>query len=88
MKNELTNRIKNAVAQATNSSITKEELEGLDNLTVFNINSLNFLKVIVAIEDEFEIEFDDSELDASKFNSLDELSEFIETKIAEVEKVN
>jgi len=54
-----------------------EELE-LDEL---GINSLSFLKIIVAIEQQFDMEFDDDALEFFNFISLHKLSEYIERKL-------
>lgn len=44
-----------------------------DNLADFGISSLNFIKILVAIEDEFNIEFEDEELEFENFNTIRKL---------------
>lgn len=52
-----------------NSEITLDEL---------GLNSITFVKIVVELEDQFDIEFDDDRLVMSKFKSLKEISEYIE----------
>lgn len=44
------------------------------------VNSLTFIKAIVAIENEFEFEFLDDELDMSQYENFQDLIDFIERK--------
>lgn len=60
-----------------------EEVLSQEDLTEAGVNSVSFIKVIVGCENEFGIEFDDDELDFTKYNDLDALSDFVEKKIAE-----
>lgn len=65
----------------------QEDLEiGLDdNLILLGLNSITFIKIVVACENEFDIEFDDDMLDYEIFDSLRKLSECIKNKM-EVEE--
>ena len=46
-----------------------------------DINSIASIKIIVAIEDEFGIEFDNNLLDVELFQSLDGLVSYVQNKI-------
>ncbi|WP_199925594.1 phosphopantetheine-binding protein [Paenibacillus bouchesdurhonensis] len=48
------------------------------------INSLTFVKIIVLIEDEFDVSFDDRELNFQLFQSIDEIVAMIEKKLKEL----
>lgn len=54
-----------------------------NGLNVLGINSMTFIKVIVVVEEEFDIEFDDLELDFQLFGSLDDLVKLIQKKVEE-----
>lgn len=48
-----------------------------------NIDSITYIKVVIAIEDQFGIEFDDDMLDFEQFNSVDVLVHYISENIKE-----
>lgn len=47
------------------------------------VNSIEFIKMLVNIEKEFEIEFDDEMLDIEKMSTLDKLCAVLEKMIEE-----
>lgn len=51
------------------------------NLKDLGIDSISFVKIVVAIETEFEIEFEDEQLDANEFTTLSALVAYVESKI-------
>lgn len=60
------------------------ELENkIENLTCdlylkdFGINSLLFIKLLVSLENEFDIEFDHASLDYNKLKTINEISNYI-----------
>lgn len=66
-----------------NSKLKNIDATMLDKIT-FNdlgVNSLNFIKIIVEIEDEFEMEFDDDQINYDLLNNINDLVSFIEEKI-------
>lgn len=60
---------------------TKVDLEQVlktsDDLTKIGLNSLSFIKLVVAIEGAFNISFEDEQLDYTKFLSLTDLCTYI-----------
>ncbi|WP_434752089.1 acyl carrier protein [Paenibacillus amylolyticus] len=52
-----------------------------ENLNVTVLNSINFVKVVVAIESEFNIEFEDEDLDMNNFENFQKLISYIEEKL-------
>jgi len=52
-----------------------------DDLTVLGMNSISFIKLVVAIEEEFHFEFEDEDLDYSRFTSLNLLCKYVESRI-------
>lgn len=66
-----------------NSKLKNIDATMLDKIT-FNdlgVNSLNFIKIIVEIEDEFEMEFDDDQINYDLLNNINDLVSLIEEKI-------
>lgn len=55
----------------------KEYLMNNDDLSPLNINSIDFIKMVIDFETEFEIEFDDEALSYTNFLSLHVLCEYI-----------
>ncbi|MGD2089805.1 MAG: phosphopantetheine-binding protein [Candidatus Aminicenantes bacterium] len=58
-----------------------EDLEKIDsqsNLIDMGYNSLNFIELVVKSEVEFEIEFNDDDLDYHKFNTVKDFVDYIE----------
>lgn len=52
-----------------------------DNLKQLGMNSISFIKLVVTLESEFGLEFDDEDLDYNKFTSLNILCEYINEQI-------
>ncbi len=58
-----------------------EYLRDNDSLAEIGLDSISFIRIIVAIEQEFDIEFDEVALDFSKFTSLDSLCKYIKNEV-------
>ena len=55
---------------------------GLDEkFSELGLSSLNFMKAIVIIESEFDLEFEDEDLKVSNFENLGTLVEFVNSKL-------
>ena len=54
-----------------------EEIGLEDDLLLLGINSISFVKIVVALEDEFDMEFDDEDLDYSLFRNANILIDYI-----------
>ncbi len=75
---EIKNKIINILCEHLDN-VTEEEIEeNEDNLLRLGINSILFLKLVIEIEKEFNIEFDDEMLDYTQFNSLVILCAYVE----------
>lgn len=53
-----------------------------DDLTDLGINSLLFVKIAVALENEFDIEFTDEDLDIQKFKTVGDIVGYVDGKIS------
>lgn len=52
-----------------------------EDLTIYGINSISFIKIVVEIEKVFGFEFDEEELDYAKYNTLDKLIFYVKSKL-------
>ncbi|MBS4536692.1 acyl carrier protein [Clostridium sp. D2Q-14] len=73
-------RLAKVISEIGEKPLTVEELGNNDFLKI-GINSLTFIKVVVAIEEEFEIFFDDDELNYEMFGSFESVCSIIEKKM-------
>lgn len=65
-----------------NITLTDTEIASLSpdtNISQIGINSITFIKLIVALEKEFAIEFEEFYLDYSKFPDIGSISLYIES---------
>jgi acyl carrier protein len=75
-------RVIDIMSQNSDMDNSKEYLSNNDDLTKLGINSISFIKLIVQFENEFDIEFEDEEWITVNFSSLNQLCEYIESKLA------
>jgi acyl carrier protein len=47
----------------------------------FGINSISFIKLIIAVEEEFGIEFDDQDLEYDKFATVASITAYVKEKM-------
>jgi len=59
----------------------KQYLHENDDLTKLGVNSISFIKMVVALENEFNFEFEDEALDYNKFKSLNMLHNYVENQM-------
>lgn len=51
-----------------------------DELSSFGVNSVSFIKLVVAVEEEFGFEFDDEQLDFNNFRTINGIVEYIKER--------
>lgn len=70
--------------------VIEEVLPELDVATVdtsasitddYDVNSVSIIKLLVGLEDKFDVAFDDSELALNKYSSFDDVIESVEKKM-------
>lgn len=76
-------KIINIITSVCEKESVREYLEKNDDLTQLYINSIVFIKIVVELENAFEIEFEDAELDFKRFKSLTTLSDYVEKLVQE-----
>lgn len=82
MNKEIALKLKGIISNVCGEE--KEEIKNLDehdNLLEVGINSIDFVKLVVLIEEEFDMEFDDDFLDFSKLNKFGDVVAYIEEQI-------
>lgn len=66
--------ISNIDSQMLENISTDSELEGL------GLDSIKFIGIVVALEEEFKFEFDDKELFIEEFPTIKSIIDYVETK--------
>ncbi len=59
----------------------KNDFNGDTRLEEFGVSSIEFIKLIVVLEDEFSIEFEDEALDMSKFQKVSDIYDYVSNKV-------
>ena len=75
---DIKNKYFNIVREITSINISHDDLN--KEIILFNIDSINYIKLIVAIEEEFNFEFEDKMLAIDAFKSLDDILSYIYLK--------
>lgn len=80
--NNYDERLKDCLEKAL--ELEKKDVKKIDMdtpLQGLGINSMLFMKIVVAIENEFDFEFQNENLDYSKFQTYGDILKFIEDEI-------
>lgn len=81
MSNDL--KIKKIIHEVLKEKNISKEVNNDTNLQELGINSLDLIKVIVSIEEEYSIEFDDSDLLTDRFVDIQSIVAYVETLVIE-----
>lgn len=74
---EIRDKIIEIISSYCNIDDLKGYLENNDDLSVFGINSISFIKMVIIFENDFKIEFDDEALSFTNFHSFNALHNYI-----------
>ena len=77
LKEIIKEQIKEIIIQCLPSQIAKEDIIGNDLINELGINSVDALEIFVWIENTFEIQIDDEDLNSELIASLDNLTEYV-----------
>jgi len=58
-----------------------KEISQVDSFSQLDIDSITFIKIVVALESEFDFEFDDEMLLITKFPTVKTMIEYVELKV-------
>lgn len=76
MKKEILNKVLEIInANIENGEITSEQME--DDLSDIGLDSLTFIRVIVDLEEEFDIEIPDEYLLSAEMNTISKMADVI-----------
>lgn len=78
--NQIEMRLVKVLKATTGKNVDDEAMLNSD-FTDLGINSLSFIKLVVAMEEEFDIEFDDTQINYELFGTVKELAAIIEEKM-------
>ena len=74
--------VENRVREIFNDHILEpEQITGEELFS--KVNSVDYIKIIVAIELEYDFEFNDDDLSIGRFKTITELSQYIMTRLSE-----
>lgn len=80
---EILNRLINLIITNCNLEDENKVITSESKLSELGINSIDYIKIVVAIEIEFGFEFDDNKLTAENFVSVKDLCAYIKDMINE-----
>jgi len=80
MDNLIETKVREIIKENAELIVPIEEIGLDDDITNIGINSISFIKVVVAAETEFEFEFEDDDLDFSGFKDIRSIIAYIENK--------
>lgn len=77
--------IKKIIIENAKLNISVEELTTDKDLIQLGIDSITGIKIFVAIEDRFDFEFDEKNLNPDTFKNITQLCAYVQSKLLEVE---
>lgn len=73
--------IEEIILEIIKKKLESEELQLSSKLDEIGIDSLNYVSIIVEIEEEFDIEFDDDLLVSSRFESIENIAQYVKESV-------
>ncbi|WP_297418081.1 acyl carrier protein [Clostridium sp.] len=80
-EDEIYKKIEEIVKKYSNAFIYEKDIKMTDDFESLGLNSLQYLKIVVEIESEFDIELDDENLDNKIFKNIENLSNYVKKLI-------
>jgi len=80
MDSEIIMKVKGMVVKYINPKMSADEIAADKDMILYGMNSLSFIRLIVAVEKEFAVEFDES-IDVSQARTVNKIAEYIEANI-------
>ncbi|MHB8062588.1 MAG: acyl carrier protein [Ruminiclostridium sp.] len=83
MKEDIEQRVKKVIADFLRSNVKAEDIdsENEELMSTYGIDSIKVIQLIVLIENEFDIEFEDQLVGRKFFKSVKAISEYIKKKM-------
>lgn len=76
--NNMNNKIRELISQCFDTVIPVEQISDDDNLFNLGMDSISSIKLIVAIESEFDFEFNDEALNTDNIKTINSIVTYIE----------
>ena len=77
MRDDIIKRVKEIVSEVLENSDDIANLKPEDSLLDYGITSVNYIRIIVELEQEYGIEFDDDDLSIETLKTLNDLVDYI-----------
>ncbi|MBU5265935.1 acyl carrier protein [Virgibacillus proomii] len=81
MSERILNKLLKIFREELGENINVASIKGEDEINSLGINSVSFIKVLVAIESAFDFEFNDEDLISERFVTINDLVQYIEENI-------
>jgi acyl carrier protein len=78
MQNDIEKRIRLIIGNYADISVPIDKIGPDDNLIDIGLNSLSYIKLIVLLEKEFDIEFNEYELNIDNYKSINAVVKTVE----------
>ena len=75
------NRLYKIISNISEIPINSDSMNDVDIINDYNFDSVKMVQLIIDIEMEFDICFEDDELEIDKLNTIEKLKKIIESKI-------
>ena len=85
MINETEAKVKEILKCTLGGDIDVNDITLDTNLNSIGVNSIGFIKTVVAIESEFGFEFEDEDLDVNKMETLKDIVMYVESKLSNID---
>lgn len=79
---DLIERVKKVLVENLEECTTMENVGPDEDLSTYGVSSISFMKIVIALEMEFDIEWDDEDLDVNNFSTINNILGYI-SKTAE-----
>ncbi|MFB0846535.1 phosphopantetheine-binding protein [Paenibacillus oleatilyticus] len=83
---EIEEEVRRIIIETANLNIPRHELNEENDLTQMGLDSITGIKIIVAIENQFDFEFDDSNLNVETFKNIKQLCTYVQNKLEEIDR--
>lgn len=75
------NRLDKIISNISEIPINSDSMNDVDIINDYNFDSVKMVQLIIDIETEFDICFEDDELEIDKLNTIEKLKKIIESKM-------
>lgn len=79
--NEIEKKVRGILKESLPTSVSLDNIGSEDLLGEVGINSVDFVKIVVGIEAEFEFEFNDADLNFTQYDTIQKMVSYIESRV-------